>query len=85
MRETRLERSGQELRLRTDDRGTQLRDADDRIIAEYGTDQHERLIEEHRQQGWQPVREGDRRPRQAGEADPNQRPGMAVRSDGEDG
>lgn len=85
MRETRLARGGEGLLVRTDDRGTQLRGADDTILAEYGTDQHDRLIEEHRLQGWQPEETRTLRPPGLGGADPNQRPGTAVYSDGEDG
>jgi hypothetical protein len=84
MRETQLAKAGQKMLVRTDDRGTQLRGVDAIILAEYGTDQHDRLIAEYQQQGWRSVQERDVRPGPAGMADPNMRPGLAVGSDGED-
>lgn len=59
MRETLLEKSGDgTMKVVTDDRGTDVLGADDRVVATYGTDRHDEMVEEYQGEGWNLVREG---------------------------
>lgn len=53
MRETLLEKpGGGTLRVVTDDRGTDVLGAEDRLVATYGTDRHDEMVEEYQEEGW---------------------------------
>jgi hypothetical protein len=53
MRQTELHRpGGGRLRIVTDDRGTDVLDAEGRTIATYGSDRHEEMIARYEEAGW---------------------------------
>lgn len=59
MRETLLEKSGDgTMRVVTGDRGTDVLGADDRVVATYGTDRHDEMVEEYQGEGWSVARDG---------------------------
>jgi hypothetical protein len=58
MRSTDLEKDAARRVIRTDDRGTLVLDTAGQVVAEHGTDRHALLLEEHRAEGWQVLRDG---------------------------
>lgn len=62
MRETILERAGDRRVMRTGDAGTVVLDAAGKVAAEHGTDRHEALLAELRDEGWEVRADGNRVP-----------------------
>lgn len=59
MRETLLEKAGDgAMKVVTDDRGTDVLGVDDRVVATYGTDRHDEMVEEYQGEGWSVARDG---------------------------
>ena len=59
MRETLLEKAGGgTMRVVTDDRGTDVLGSGDRVVATYGSDRHDEMVEEYQGEGWGVARDG---------------------------
>ena len=59
MRETLLEKAGGEtLKVVTDDRGTDVLGAGDKVVAAHGTDRHDEMVEKYEREGWGVARDG---------------------------
>lgn len=71
MRETVLVSSeGRKATITTGDQGTEVLDADGRVVGSYGSDRHEELLEKHQEEGWRIAKDGDVAPAQVADAPP---------------
>jgi hypothetical protein len=67
MRETSLTRGAggagpERIRILTGDRGTEVLDAEGRVVREFGTDRHAEQVARHEAEGWRVARTRHRRP-----------------------
>src|SRR5919112_662095 len=65
MRETVLTAdAGRKLTITTGGQGTEALDAGGRVVGSYGSDRHDELVEQHRNEGWRVVEDGNVAPAQ---------------------
>ena len=71
MRETVLTgNGGRRLTITTGDQGTEVLDAEGRVVGSYGSDRHDELVEKHQGEGWRAVADGAVAPAQVAGAPP---------------
>jgi len=71
MRETSLEKAGGgTMRIVTDDRGTDVLDAQGKVAANHGSDRHEEMVEKYQGEGWSVAKDGAVAPAPAADAPP---------------
>jgi hypothetical protein len=71
MRETVLTAdAGRKLTITTGGQGTEALDAGGRVVGSYGSDRHDELVEQHRNEGWRVVEDGNVAPAQVAGAPP---------------
>lgn len=59
MRETMLEKAGSgPMKIVTDDRGTDVLGPENRVVATYGSDRHDEMVEEYAGEGWKAASDG---------------------------
>ena len=61
---------GRRVTITTGDQGTEVLDAEGRVIGSYGSDRHEELVEKHQGEGWRVAGDGDVTPSQVAGAPP---------------
>ena len=65
MRETVLTAGGgRKVTITTGDQGTEVLDAEGRVVGSYGSDRHEELVEKHQREGWRVAGDDDVAPEQ---------------------
>ena len=71
MRETVLTSDeGRKVTITTGDQGTDVLDAEGRVVGSYGSDRHEELVDKHQKEGWRVAEDGDTAPAQVAGAPP---------------
>ncbi len=74
MRETVLTAGeGRRITITTGDQGTEVLDAEGRVVGSYGSDRHEELVDKHQKEGWRVAGDDDVAPAQVAGAPPPSR------------